>query len=113
MVLFVVGGLATIVAGNLRGWRWVNGWWFRLAHVVAIAVVAVQAWLGRYCPLTILESWLRERGGEPGYDRSFVQAWVQRVMYYEAPLWVFAILYTGFGLLVVAAWWRWPPRKPR
>lgn len=111
VVLFVVGGLVLVVAGNLRGWRWVNDWWFRVAHLAAIAIVVVQAWLGQHCPLTILESWLREQGGQAGYDRSFIQAWVQRVMYYDAPLWVFAIIYTAFALLVVGAWWRWPPRR--
>ena len=60
IVAFVVGGLVLVVVGNLRGWRFVNGWWFRLAHVAAIAVVVAQAWLGVACPLTTLES--RRRG---------------------------------------------------
>jgi len=32
IVVFVVGGLVRVVTGNQRGWRWVNAWWFRLAH---------------------------------------------------------------------------------
>jgi hypothetical protein len=43
VVLFVVGGLALVVAGNRVGWPWVNIWWFRLAHLAAIAVVVTQA----------------------------------------------------------------------
>ena len=39
VVVFVVAGLAAIVVGNLRGWRWVNGLWFRLVHLGAIGVV--------------------------------------------------------------------------
>ena len=35
IVVFVVGGLVVIVAGNLRGWRWVNRWWWRLLHLAA------------------------------------------------------------------------------
>ena len=113
VVLFVVGGLVVVVAGNRFGWHWVNAWWFRLAHLAAIAVIAVQAWLGRYCPLTILESWLRVQAGSAAYDRSFIEHWVQRLLYYDAPLWVFALIYTAFAALVVLAWWRFPPRRGR
>jgi polyferredoxin len=111
VVLFVVGGLVVVVAGNLLRWRWVNGWWFRLAHLAAIAVIAVQAWLGQYCPLTTLESWLRVQSGASAYEESFIEHWVQRLMYYEAPLWLFALIYTVFAGLVVLAWWRFPPRR--
>ncbi len=113
VVLFVVGGLAAVVAGNRLGWRWVNGWWFRLAHLAGIAVVAVQAWLGQYCPLTTLESWLRVRAGLPTHGQSFVEHWLQRLIYFEAPLWVFTVAYTVFALLVVLAWWRFPPQCRR
>lgn len=111
VVVFVVAGLAAIVFGNLRGWRWVNGLWFRLAHLAAIGVVIVQSWLGRLCPLTVLESWLREHAGGAAYGRSFVEHWVQRVLFHEAPFWVFTFAYSVFGLLVLAAWWRFPPRR--
>jgi hypothetical protein len=73
VVLFVVAGLVVVVAGNWLRWQWVNGWWFRLAHLAAIAIVVAQAWLGRLCPLTTLESWLRTRAGAPAYAESFVE----------------------------------------
>lgn len=111
VVLFVVGGLACILAGNLRAWRWVNGGWFRAAHLAAIGFVVVQAWLGQTCPLTTLESWLRRQAGGTGYTQSFVEHWVQRVMYHDAPAWVFGLAYTAFGLVVAWAWWRFPPRR--
>ena len=110
VVVFVVGGLGLVLVGNMRHWCWVNSPQFRVAHIVAIGVIVVQAWLGRLCPLTILESWLREQAGEAAYSVSFVEHWVQRVLYYEAPFWIFALVYTVFGLLVVAAWWCFPPR---
>ena len=110
VVVFVVGGLGLVLVGNMRHWRWVNSPLFRVAHIVAIGVIVVQAWLGRLCPLTIFESWLREQAGEATYRASFVEHWVQRVLYYEAPFWVFALAYTVFGLLVAAAWWCFPPR---
>ena len=76
----------------------------------AIVVVVVQSLFGKLCPLTVLESWLRERAGESAYATSFIEHWVQRVLFYQAPFWVFTLSYTVFGLLVVAAWWRYPPR---
>jgi hypothetical protein len=58
---FVVVGLVLAIAGNLRGWSWVNNIWFRVAHLAAIFVVAAEAWLGLVCPLTTLEMWLARR----------------------------------------------------
>jgi hypothetical protein len=109
IVVFVVGGLVLVVAGNVLGWRWVNGWWFRLAHAAAIGIVVVQAWLGRICPLTTLESWLRTQAGSPPYGESFVEHLIHRVLYYDFPAWAFALAYSVFGLLVAAIWWYFPP----
>lgn len=111
IVVFVIAGLGVIVAGHWRGWRWVDGWWFRLAHLAAIGVVVAQAWLGVVCPLTTLESWLRARANEAVYRTSFVEYWLERVLYYEAPAWVFTLAYTLFGICVVATWWWWPPKR--
>ena len=111
VVVFVVGGLAAVLIGNVAGWRWVNDWWFRIAHLQAIGVVVVQSWLGQHCPLTILESWLRVQAGAQAYQQSFIEHWVQRIIYYDIPLWVFTLVYTAFAALVVLAWWRYPPRR--
>ena len=109
VVLFVVGGLALIVAGNLARWRWVNGWWFRAAHLGAMAWVVVEAWLGATCPLTTLEAWLRRQAGAAVYKTGFIEHWLQQLLFYEAPTWVFVLGYSLFALLVVAAWWIFPP----
>ncbi|MBI3156761.1 MAG: DUF2784 domain-containing protein [Burkholderiales bacterium] len=111
IVVFVVGGLLAVFAGHALGWRWVAGWRWRSLHALAIAVVVAQAWVGAYCPLTILEAWLRERGGAPGYATSFVGHWLQRLLYVDAPPWAFVVAYTAFGLAVAWAWWRVPPRR--
>jgi pheromone shutdown protein TraB len=111
VVLFVVGGLLLIVVGNLRGWTWVNGAWLRLAHLVAILVVVAEAWFGVVCPLTALEQAARARAGEAGYGGGFVEHWVQRLIYYDLPGWVFVLGYSLFALAVLAAWWRWPPGR--
>ncbi len=113
VVAFVVGGLILVVAGNLRGWRWVNGGRFRLAHLVAIAVVVAEVWFGATCPLTSVEMWLRAKAHAATYAGSFIEHWLQRVLYYEAPSWVFTLGYSLFGLVVVAVWWYFPPKLKR
>ena len=113
VVLFVVGGLVVVLAGNWLRWRWVNDWWFRLAHLAAIAVVVIQAWMGQLCPLTTLESWLRVQAGAAAYEKSFIEHWLQRLIFHEAPFWVFTLAYTAFALLVLLVWWRFPPHRGR
>jgi polyferredoxin len=113
IVAFVVAGLVLIVVGNLDDWRWVNAPWFRLAHLAAIAVVVAEAWSGITCPLTSLEMWLRAKARATTYSGSFIEHWLQRALYYEAPSWVFTLGYSLFGLLVVAIWWYFPPKFER
>jgi hypothetical protein len=117
VVLFVVGGLLLVVAGNLMRhragsprWPWVNRPWFRLLHGAAIFTVVLQAWLGITCPLTTLEWWLRAQAGQSLPAQGFIELWLHRLLFYTAPAWVFVTAYTAFGLAVAAAWWRWPPR---
>src|SRR5689334_7137145 len=43
---FVVLGLIVVVAGNLRGWAWVNELWFRLAHLAAQPMPAASSSIG-------------------------------------------------------------------
>ena len=111
VVLFVLGGLLLILVGNAAHWNWVNSISFRAAHILAIAVVMLQAWVGVVCPLTTLESWLRVQGGLSGYTTSFVEHWVQRLLFYEAPTWVFTLSYSAFAAVVCFAWWRYPPTR--
>ena len=113
VVLFNVGALVVIVVGNHWNWQWVNDWRFRILHLASIAYVVAEAWLGARCPLTTLEAWLRSRAGLPVYRESFIDHYLRRIMFYQAPEWVFTVAYTAFGLLVLLAWWRYPPRWTR
>ncbi len=108
---FVVLGLIVVIAGNLKRWGWVNQWWFRLAHLAAIAIVVAESWFGMVCPLTTLEMWLRAKDGDTPYTGGFIEHWLQYLLYYSAPAWVFTLVYSLFGLAVVATWWIFPPRR--
>ena len=107
---FVVAGLVLVIVCNLKHWGWVNNVGFRAAHVAAIGIVVAESWLGFVCPLTTLEMWLRSRAGATSYGGGFVEHWLQRLLYYSAPPWVFVAVYTVFALLVLATWWYFPPR---
>ena len=113
IVAFIVVGLVLVIVGNLRAWRWVNALWFRLVHLAAIAAVLAEAWLGVVCPLTSLEMWLRAKARATTYTGSFIEHWLQRILYYEAPAWVFTLGYSLFGLVVIATWWFFPPKFSR
>ncbi len=110
-VVFVVAALLLTIVGGYRRWQWVRNWWFRVVHLVSIAVVVAQSWAGLICSLTSLEMWLRGQAGSEQYDGGFIQYWLQRFLYYDAPAWVFVTAYTVFGLLVVITWLRFPPKK--
>jgi hypothetical protein len=113
IVMFVMGGLLLIIIGNLLSWHRVNNVWFRLAHLLAITVVLLQAWLGALCPLTYLEMWLRTKAQATTYTGGFIQYWLQRLLYFDVPSWVFVFAYTIFGVLVLVVWWVYPPSFKR
>ncbi|MEH6652177.1 MAG: DUF2784 domain-containing protein [Motiliproteus sp.] len=113
VVVFVVTSLLLTIVGGYKHWRWVRNWWFRVIHLIAIAVIVTQSWFGLLCPLTILEMWLRGQAGDGQYDGSFMQYWLQRLLYYDVPEWWFVVAYSTFGLLVVITWLCVPPQKKR
>ncbi|MBE0463715.1 MAG: DUF2784 domain-containing protein [Halomonadaceae bacterium] len=103
-VAFVVLGLLAIYAGYFLRWQWVRNKTFRILHLSAIGYVVMQSWLGVVCPLTTWEMALRAEAGTATYAGSFIQHWLQHLLYYTAPEWVFVVVYTLFGSLVAASW---------
>ncbi|MDX1439790.1 MAG: DUF2784 domain-containing protein [Rubricoccaceae bacterium] len=112
-VAFVVLGLVFILIGGLRSWGWVRSPWFRYPHLLGIAIVVLQSWFGTICPLTTWEMALREKAGDAVYSGSFVAHWLESILYYDAPEWVFIVAYTLFGALVVVSWFWVRPRRLR
>lgn len=111
VVCFVVLGLVAIYIGCFVKWQWVRNRLFRIIHLLVIGFVVVQSWFGAICPLTIWEMALREAASSNNYSGSFIQHWLQRLLYYNAPEWVFIVVYTVFGSLVLASWFIVPPKK--
>ena len=110
-VLFVVIGFLLILIGNVLTWSWVKNPWFRITHLASICLVIAQSWRGALCPLTTWEMTFRSQAGDFVYASSFLSHWLESLLYYRAPGWVFIVCYTTFGLLVMASWYWVRPRR--
>ncbi len=111
-VVFVVVGFMLILLGQLARWSWVHNRIFRITHLVAVAIVVIQAWFGQICPLTVWENELRRLAGQSAYAETFVEHWLHEILFYQAEPWIFTTIYTAFGLLVVLVWFfDWRARK--
>lgn len=106
-VAFVVGGVAFIWIGAMCGWQVVRNFPFRVLHLAAILFVFAETLIGVACPLTVWEDQLRGRAADSG----LVARWLQRILYYDFPGWVFLTLYLVFALAVAASFVLIPPSR--
>jgi len=104
---FIVAGLVLVWIGAAAGWRWIRNPWFRYLHFAAIVFVAAEALLGYACPLTLWEDLLRG-GARPD---SFVGRWIYRLLYYNAPEWLFTALYAAWAAAALLTLGFVPPRR--
>lgn len=111
IVLFVVGLLPLVLLGGALGWRWVRHFGLRITHLGLMVFIAAQAWLGQLCPLTVWEQDLRRAAGQDSYRESFIAHGLSKLLYWEAPWWVFVAAYTAFAAGVALAWWWVRPER--
>ena len=109
LAMFIVVGLAAIWLGGLLPWRWIRDFRFRIAHIATISFVALEGVLGITCPLTAWEDRLRQSA----VGASFVARWLQRLLYYDLPEWVFAVVYVGMAIVTAVTWIYGPPQRDR
>ena len=107
IVVFIVGGLVLVWVGAAARWTWVRNPWFRYAHLAAIVFVAAEALAGMACPLTVWEDMLRG-GAQPD---SFVGRWIRRLLFYQAPEWIFTTAYCAWAAASVLTLVLVPPRR--
>ena len=84
-----------------------------MTHLIGIVIVVIQSWLRIVCPLTTLEMWLRQQAGAVTYSESFIEYWLQKILYWQFPWWVFIVLYTLFASLILATWFLVPPSSKK
>lgn len=109
---FVVAGFLYIWVGYFLHWKNIYNPYFRWSHLGAMGIVVLEMLLGIFCPLTEWESRLRVAAGESPYSpEGFIPYWLNRLLYYDWPPWVFYVLYLAFFALLLLTFWRIPPRK--
>jgi hypothetical protein len=109
IVLFVLTGVPLVYLGVALRWAWVRTWHWRVLHLGAILFIAAESLLGIACPLTVWEYALRGQHSTYG----FIERWIDRIVFYDAPSWVFTVSYIAFAALVVVTWLAVPPTRRR
>jgi hypothetical protein len=103
-LLLHVAFIAFALLGGLLVRRWPRLAW---VHLPAAAWAAAIAFFGGLCPLTPLENRLRAAGGEAGFEGSFIEHYLEALIY---PGWLTREIQVGLGLVVlavnVACYWR-------
>ncbi len=111
-VVFVIAGFVLTVVGGIRGWGWVRGFRFRLAHLASIGIVVLEVFAKLDCPLTVWEQQFRRKAGDTLYQTDFMSHWTGKLVSVSIPEEVAACVYIGFCVAVAATWWKWPPNRP-
>jgi Protein of Unknown function (DUF2784) len=107
IVLFILLGVPLAYLGAALRWTWVRSWRWRILHLGAILFVAAESLLGITCPLTVWEDALRDQRIAGG----FIERWIDRIIFYDAPAWVFTMAYIAFAALVLVTWIIVPPTR--
>ncbi len=104
---FITVGLVLVPVGGIRNWGWVRNRALRLAHLGTMSFIATEAVLGLTCPLTILESALRNEDA----PTHFLAVWMVKALYWNASPEFFVLLYLLCAAWAVSLWALVPPRQ--
>lgn len=99
-----VGFVAFVLFGGLLVVRWP---WLAWLHVPAALWGVLVEYAGLICPLTPLESTLRQQGGQAGYARGFIEHYLTAALYPADLTREVQILLGTLALAInVAVYWR-------
>jgi hypothetical protein len=107
LAALITVGLVLVPVGGLLNWGWVRNRVLRLAHVSTMLFVAIEAVLGLTCPLTIMESALRNEDA----PTHFLAVWMVKALYWNASPEFFVLLYLLCAAWAVSLWALVPPRQ--
>jgi hypothetical protein len=110
VILFIIFGFIAIPLGAKLQWRFIHEFWWRLAHLVSMVIVAIQAIFGKACFLTYIQSDLLKDAGKKRYTVPFIQTYIDRMIYYNFPIWAFSIIYVILFLYTIYVWFKFPPK---
>ena len=105
----IVLGLLLVLIASMTKWEWVRNRWFRGIHLLMIAIVVAEAWLGITCPLTIWEHHLRRAARQSFDGGSLASQVIHQLLFFDAPWWVFTACYTACGLMILCSLVLVPP----
>jgi hypothetical protein len=113
-VLFTLGGTTAILIGAVRHWKWIRNRVFRMIHLGAVLLVALEASIGVLCPLTVWEYRFRTLAGQAQEGEiSFVGRIIRSIIFIDLPDWGFIVLYSLFAVIVVILVFFIRPNPPR
>jgi hypothetical protein len=113
VICFMVLGFLFIWIGYFRNWSFVRNFYFRMAHLLVMGAIVIEALGGLICPLTDWEYRLRILGGQkPGAEDSFVGFWLHRLFFFDLSPAAFTMIYATFFLAFLLTLWKIKPRRP-
>ena len=96
-VVLHLGFVLFVIGGGILVWRHPRLAWLHVPAALWGALIEFAGWV---CPLTPLENWLREQGGQQAYAASFVEHYLIPVLYPESLTRVVQWVLGGLVLLV-------------
>ena len=111
--LIIVIGFFLIIAGFFARWKWVRNFTFRLIHLSMIGIVAFESVFNIECPLTWLEYKLMSLDHMRHSSMPFIAGMVNKVLYYNFPIWMFNAIYIALGITVFIVWFTIPPVRQK
>ena len=95
VVAFNVFWIVAIPLGAWQGWAFIRSFWWRAAHLIVLAIVALQAVVGALCFLTIWQAALLRAAGGPTSETPLIERIITALVFWPLPLWAFVVLYVA------------------
>lgn len=67
-----------VLLGGLAALRWRHLMWLHIPAALWGAIIELGGWV---CPLTYLENYFRRMGGGTGYDATFIERYLEPILY--------------------------------
>lgn len=108
-VLFIFLGLFYIYLGQVLKLKSIRNPYFRIFHMIAMIIVAIQQYFMINCPLTILEKKLLILAEKPIYSGAFIPHLLHRY-HFNIATEHYLPLYVSLSLLFILSFIIIPPR---
>lgn len=108
IIFFNLSGLVVVPIDAWQNWRFVRAPVWRYLHILSLAVVVVQAVLGRACFLTICQD---ELTGGSDENQPLIARTIDAMIYWSIPILVIAVGYILIFAYAFALLWFVPPRR--